>query len=206
MITFQQESSGPPSFQMPWSVQVDDDGSIIHGRPDADYLVGFAKKGSYNIEVSRPEAIAVPAQAIGFCPVYQFRGEMFIVDLPVATCEKYEASPEGLERLRQGEAEMRAASARVNGVATDEQHAATERMLTAINDRSPLTVELSLEISEHVFAVVNREFGMQSDPLLYVPVDGFKDGYTDVIAINEDERVLKITVSPDGTVEDYWLN
>jgi hypothetical protein len=106
MIKFQQESG--PDFQQPWQVIVRDDASILYGRPDALYLVGFGPKGVQDVTLFWRDALADPAKAVGLAPTFTGPGsEMFGVDLVVVSCEEWTADETTVAMLHERELEMR---------------------------------------------------------------------------------------------------
>lgn len=104
-----QQSNTEPMGKQPWSVVVAENGDIIHGRPDADYLIGFGPIDSYEITVLKTAFFEDPDSALGLAPRFQKSGDMFSVDLPVAKVDTYEATEDTITRLREREAVMREA-------------------------------------------------------------------------------------------------
>lgn len=70
----------------------------------------------------------------------------------------------------------------------------------------PMPVKVELTVPPAVWTVVNEQYGMTADPLMFVPMDGVSDGYTDLLFLDSDgERVLKVTVHPDESVTSFWI-
>jgi hypothetical protein len=88
-IIIQQAAS--PSGQSPWPIVIADSGDVIHGRPDARYLVGFIKPGEpHNIIVFSREAALDPEMAVGLEPVFTgHNNDMFGVNLMVISARVY---------------------------------------------------------------------------------------------------------------------
>lgn len=104
-IQFQQ--SGEPDHQRPWPVIASEVCDVIYGRPDAHHLVGFGPVDSFDITVTTARAIENPELAVGLAPVFQCRGEMFSVGLPVTSCAPFEADAARILELAEREAAMR---------------------------------------------------------------------------------------------------
>lgn len=112
MIQFWQEPN--EQLQKPWPVIVLRDGSILYGRPDANFLSGFGPQGVPDITVFWKDALADPEKAVGLCPVFVGPGgKMFGVDLKVTRCVPYKADQTAISLLAEREMEMRAAWLRI---------------------------------------------------------------------------------------------
>jgi hypothetical protein len=109
-LIFQQEQTPAPEFKAPWPVVIDEQGKVIHGRPDADWVIAFGEKGSYSPELFTRDLFADPGAAVGLVPTFQANGDMFLVDLPVIECRPYEV--EDVSRLVAQEQKFRDAIGR----------------------------------------------------------------------------------------------
>ena len=69
-------------------------------------------------------------------------------------------------------------------------------------------VSLEAHIVDRVVEILEREFGAE-EPTAYVPANGTPDreGFVDVLYLDHTtDHAVKITVMPDGTVQNYALD
>jgi len=117
VIIFHQESEGP-DLKSPWPVVFAATGDahaveLVSGRPDADHIIGFSEPGHYEISVLAGHVFEDPSQIVGLTPVFS-DGNFFSDTRKVAEARFWDGTEEGLVRLREREAEYRAAFKRID--------------------------------------------------------------------------------------------
>lgn len=93
----------------PWPVVVDDEGEIVHGRPDARRLIGFGPAGEQRVTILTRDALTRPEDVVGLVPTFSNLDGMFSVEQVVESCRTYVVDDVAVERLRDAERAMRRA-------------------------------------------------------------------------------------------------
>lgn len=94
---FQQEAD--IDLRQPWPVVVDAAHNIVIGRPDADFLVGFAPSDDiYSLSVLPEDIEEDLSKAVGLVPVFGKVGKFFTSVLKVSTIREYAGDIEALRR------------------------------------------------------------------------------------------------------------
>lgn len=96
-IIFQQQADD--GLRQAWPVVVSEKGQIVSGRPDADYLLGFAMvEEPFTVSVLALDVVEydAPEKAVGKLPVYIKGDSTFVIELPVVSCQEYKGDIEAL--------------------------------------------------------------------------------------------------------------